>query len=234
MTLSAKLEPVPGADAPSELLERARRYPFPAPPRSYVLLAGRALELPADGADLSGRRPLLAYGSNASPESLARKLASEPDAPLPMLRAVLDDFDVVYSAHVSPYGAIPAALAASPGTAAPVFVALPTERQLWALSKTEPNYDLTTLSGIDCRCDGELTFTELDAFVSRHGSLSVGGTALALAAVRSEARGFPEMTELDLLEHVSAQLFAELSLEEFVAHCVAAGGLAPLPALPAP
>jgi hypothetical protein len=110
------------------ILRRALDYPYEAPGRSYLYCDGEARELPADP-DLSGRTPLLSYGANASPEALGRKLAPLSGEALPVLRAALEGFDVVYSAHVSPYGAIPATLRKSPGTTAPVFVLHPTPVQ---------------------------------------------------------------------------------------------------------
>ena len=99
------------------ILKRALDYPYATPDRSYLYLDGGARELPGAGADLSARTPLLSYGANAAPDALARKLAPLPGVEMPVLRSELEDFDVVYSAHVSPYGAVPATLLESPGTA---------------------------------------------------------------------------------------------------------------------
>ena len=128
-----------------EILARAAAYPYEAPLRSFVQLGEATLELPAGGADLAGREPLVSYGANASPAVLARKLAPLPEVPLPVLRGELDDFDVVYSAHISPYGAVPSTLQHSPGTTAPVFLAFPTPEQQQLLAATEPNYELRRL-----------------------------------------------------------------------------------------
>ena len=64
--------------------------------------------------DREARTPVLAYGSNAAPEVLSRKLALS-DQPVLVVPARLREFDVVYSAHISPYGAVPATLQRSPG-----------------------------------------------------------------------------------------------------------------------
>jgi hypothetical protein len=122
-----EIEPMADSAEAAAILRRALDYPYAAP------------ELPADpDPDLAGRTPLLSYGANASPEALARKLASLPRPELPVLRAELQGFDVVYSAHVSPYGAVPATLLESPGTTAPVFVLHPTPEQLALLTVSEP------------------------------------------------------------------------------------------------
>lgn len=196
------------------ILERALEYPYAAPERSYLFRDRAAHELPPDP-DLGGRTPLLSYGANASPQALARKLAHLPGEELPVLRAELEGFDVVYSAHVSPYGAVPATLHESPGTTAPVFVLHPTPEQHAALTATELNYDLVEVNGIA-------------AYRSRHGCLELDGSPVALAAIRSSGRTLPELDQPAILERVRAQLEPHLTLEEFVRACVARGGIRPL------
>lgn len=193
------------------ILRRALAYPFATPERSYLYRDGRAEELPAAGPHLSGRTPLLSYGANAAPEALARKLASLPGLEMPVLRAELEGFDVVYSAHVSPYGAVPATLVENPGTVAPVFVIHPTAEQRALLTASELNYDLVEVG-------------EMEAFRSKHGPLSLEGSAVALAAVRSSGRRLPELDQPAILERVRAALEPDLSLEEFVHACIARGG----------
>jgi hypothetical protein len=195
-------------------------YPFAAPERSYLYRDGEATELPPEGADLRARQPLLAYGANAAPAALGRKLASLPGVEMPVLRSELEGFDVVYSAHVSPYGAVPATLKESPGTVAPAFVLHPTAEQRTLLTASELNYDLVDLGGTE-------------AYRSKHGCLSIEGSPVALAAVRSSGRTLPELDEPAVLERVRAQLEPEMGLEEFVRACVERGGIKPLPTLTA-
>ena len=135
-----------------------------------------------------------------------------------MLRADLDGFDVVYSAHVSPYGAVPATLVERPGTTAPVFVLHPTAEQHALLTATEPNYNLVEVDGIA-------------AYRSKHGCLEIDGSPVALATVRSAGRTLPELDQPAILERVRSQLEPHLSLEEFVRVCVERGGIKPLPSL---
>jgi hypothetical protein len=196
------------------ILRRALTYPYAAPERSYLYREGRAEELPEEF-DLDGRRPLIAYGANAAPEALALKLAALPGEPLPVVRSQLRGFDVVYSAHVSPYGAVPATLLESPGTIAPVFVVHPTEEQRALLAATELNYDLVRIG-------------DAQAYRSKHGCLEIDGSAVALAAIRSQGRTLPELDEPAVLERVRALLEPELELEEFVHACIARGGIKPL------
>lgn len=196
------------------ILKRALTYPYATPERSYLYRERRAEELPEDF-DRSGRTPLLSYGANAAPEALALKLASLPGEPLPAVRSELRDFDVVYSAHVSPYGAVPATLLESPGTVAPVFVLHPTAEQRALLTATELNYDLVEVGG-------------LAAYRSKHGCLELDGSPVALAAVRSRNRTLPELDEPAVLERVRSALAPELEFEQFVYACVERGGIKPL------
>ncbi|HET9153307.1 MAG TPA: hypothetical protein VFN85_04240 [Solirubrobacterales bacterium] len=197
------------------ILKRALTYPYATPERSYLYRQGRAEELPEDF-DMDGRRPLLSYGANAAPEALALKLAQLPGEPLPVVRSELHGFDVVYSAHVSPYGAVPATLVESPGTVSPVFVLHPTAEQHALLTATELNYDLVRIG-------------EAQAYRSKHGCLELDGSPVALAAVRSQGRTLPELDQPAVLERVRELLEPELKLEEFIHVCIARGGIKPLP-----
>ncbi len=182
-----------------EVVERALSYPFAVPERSFAVAGGSELALSAVGAPGPGRVPLIAYGSNASPAVLARKLAADPD-PVAVIRASLSDFDVVYSAHIAAYGSVPATLRRSPGTEAPVFVAYPTAAQLDLISETEGNYDLTAMEGISCRLEGGEVLEEATAYLSSHGCLALEESVAALAAVRSRRRSFAELSQRQALE----------------------------------
>jgi hypothetical protein len=178
---------------------RALDYPYGIPSRSYALVDGEAVDLDRAKVDVAGREALLAYGSNASPEVLARKLAAAPD-PVPVVRTSLRDFDVVYSAHVSPYGAIPATLARSPGTEVKAFVTYLTGEQLELVSATEPNYDLARFDRPSCTLDGGAAPAELSVYLSKHGALLVDGREVALSEIEAEGRRFREMTQRQIQE----------------------------------
>lgn len=202
---------------PGEILKRAVAYPYEAPLHSFLQVGPQSHELAAEAElDLSGREPLLAYGANPAPSVLARKLAGLPADPLPVLRAQLAGFDVVYSAHISPYGAVPSTLQRSEGTTVPVFVLYPNAEQLERLSATEPNYELRDLSGLELRADLVGPVPELAAYVSRHGCLALEDSEVALAAVEAAGRRLPAMGEVEVLEHVRHTLAPELDLERFV------------------
>jgi hypothetical protein len=216
-----------------ELVRRALAYPYDPPAGSFVQVGDRTLPVPPEEIEVEGRRALLAYGANASPEALTRKLAALPPAPIPVLRVALSGWDVVYSAHVTRYGAVPAAVVASPGTVASVHLVFPNDDQLAALAVTEgQNYRLERL--VDFTADLEIGGEgpgEIDAFLSVHGPLLLDGSPVALAAIPARDRVFPELTMPELLDRVRAALTPELNLTEFVLHHVTHGGFSPLPEL---
>ena len=216
-----------------ELVRRALAYPYDPPAGSFVQLGDRTLPVPPEEIDVAGRRALLAYGANASPEALTRKLAALEPRPIPVLRVSLSGWDVVYSAHVTRYGAVPAAVVASPGTVASVHLVFPDDEQLEAIAATEGrNYRLEQL--VDFAAEYEIGGegpVEIDAFVSVHGPVLLDGAPVALAAIPARDRAFPALTTPEMIDRVRAALHRELTLTEFVLHHVEQGGRSPLPPL---
>lgn len=221
MTLAAghlcEIAAVEDANDAGGILARALAYPYEAPLRSFIQVGAEPRELGAQALELEGRRALLCYGANAAPSMLARKLAALPHEPLPLLRAALGGFDVVYSAHVSPYGAVPATLRPSPGTTVPLFVAFASAEQEELLTATEPNYELHRLHDPALQVDEIGSLDAVDAYLSRHGCLTLDGGEVALAAVEAEGRRLPALEQGEVLERVRRLLAPELSLAEFVA-----------------
>lgn len=213
-----------------ELVRRALAYPYEPPAGSFVQIGDRTLPVPPEEIDVDGRRALLAYGANAAPEALSRKLAALPPEPIPVLRVSLTDWDVVYSAHVTRYGAVPAAVVPSPGTVASVHLVFPSDEQLAAIAATEgANYELRQLADFSAELEvGGEGPLEIDAFISVHGPLLSGGAPVALAAIPARGRVFPELTTPEMIERVRAALHPELTLEQFVLHHVEHGGVSPL------
>lgn len=196
-------------------VERALAYPYAVPEHSYALVDGRRADLAAADVDPAARVSLLAYGSNASPDVLARKLAATPD-PVPVVRTVLRDFDVVYSAHVSPYGAIPANLSRSPGTEVPAFVAYLTPEQLESVSATEPNYELARFDRPACTLERGTAPAELHVYLSRHGCLEVDRREVALSAIEARDRRLPALSQREALELVREALAPDRTLSDFI------------------
>jgi len=207
------------------MVERAMRYPYAVPARAFAQHGHDTLSPDDVEIDLAERTTMLAYGSNGSPEVLGRKLALSAD-PVLVEPAWLHDFDVVYSAHISPYGAVPATLQSSPGTAVRVAVLHLTPEQLRLVSATEPNYEPSVLSGVRCELASGAVQTELNAYLSRHGCLLVDDAEVALVAVPARERRFAELSEPQVLEHLRATLAPDESIDSFVLGNVTDPGLA--------
>lgn len=200
------------------LLARARSYPFGVPRGSFSVRAGRSE--PIEDFDPGGRTPLLAFGANASPEALKRKLAgtdAEGDA-LPVAACELEGFDVVHSAHVSRYGSIPSALQASPGTVAHLHVIFPTAAQFELIHATEGNYELVAFAPGRLRLDVDVGIRprDLRVYATRHGCLRLGGRQPALAAVEAEGRVFEAIEQPAVLERVRDELEPDADLDAFI------------------
>jgi hypothetical protein len=202
-----------GRDA---ILARALAYPFPRPRGSVLVDGERVRELrELDPALVAGRTPVLAYGSNASPESLAWKFPDERDAVLPLVRGTVRDLDVVYSSHIAVYGSVPATLQHSGGTAVETFVAYLSDDQLALVEGWEINATYETLD-VDLEVElGDAPAT-VGAFISRHGCLTAGDAAIAVAEIPAGGRRFAAMTQPEVIEHARSIAAPELSLDEFI------------------
>ena len=199
----------------SDVVERALGYPYEAPWEPFIQLRHETLATDEIEIDREERTAMLAYGSNAAPEVLARKLALS-DQPVLVLPAWLDDFDVVYSAHISPYGAVPATLQRSPGTQVRVHLVYMTDAQVGLVSATEPNYESALIEGAVCRLDYGETIVSPAAYLSRHGCLIEDGGEVGLSAVEATNRAFPALSEGEMLERLRARFCPDDELETFV------------------
>lgn len=199
----------------NDVVERALGYPYVAPQQPFAQLGHRTLDPAEVDIDREARTPVLAYGSNAAPQVLSRKLALS-DQPVLVVPARLAGFDVVYSAHISPYGAIPATLQRSPGAVVRVHVIYMTSAQIGVISATEPNYVPTLLAEIECGLEDDGDLTEVSAYISRHGCLLRDGSEVALSAVSATGRTFAALSEPEALEHIRASLCPDDALEAFV------------------
>ncbi|RMD61532.1 MAG: hypothetical protein D6826_09675 [Alphaproteobacteria bacterium] len=188
--------PWPLPDDEAELVHLAKSYPFAAPEGSYLFSNGKARPLAAASRDddpFAGRTPVIAHGSNRSPAQLRRKFGR--DGEIPVTRAWLADYDVVYSAHVTRYGSVAANLHHVPGVRVAVFVTWLNAAQLARMHETElggENYRFGRLSGIDLvvEAGGEAmpALDEAWVYLSTRGCLAIEGAPVGLAAVAAHGR----------------------------------------------
>lgn len=228
------------------LLERAKAYPYDIRGSCYALACGGVLPLVGvdlgstlecevmDGGTVQTvsawaegrgtalgplRAPelLLAYGSNASVDGLSRKLAEcLKTSVIPVAKATLADFEVVYSAHITSYGSIPATLQHAPGARTTAYVLVTSPDDCRTLRRTEPNYHFAQLESIDLRLDLGPTLSTVAAVVSRYGSLVIDGAEVGVAAVDTHHRQFPALTQSQVLEAVRDLVAPGMELDDFI------------------
>jgi hypothetical protein len=160
-----------------------------------------------DAAIAAGAVGVVAYGSNASPIVLARKLGERAAAAVLATPVVLADTDVVFSAHVSRHGAIPATIVRWPGAEVDAWRLAVPAGAIEALDATEPNY---------VREDLDPAHSAHSAYVSRHGPLRIGGQPIALADVPARGRTLRALTEEEMLEQVRERLASNITPDLFV------------------
>jgi hypothetical protein len=188
------------------LLALATDYPYAAPDDSYLFVAGEARALSAAGwrgYGFAGRVPVVAHGSNRSPQQLFRKFGR--DAEIPVTYGRLLGYDVVYAAHVARYGAVTSTLAAVPGVAARVALTWLTPAQLAFMHETERmNY---TFGHLPAGCFQPEVGPAPDVaavYVGNRGPLALDGGLAGLAAVSAEGRPHPALWQREIQARLAA------------------------------
>ncbi|MHB8319942.1 MAG: hypothetical protein ACYDEP_12065 [Acidimicrobiales bacterium] len=198
-------------DYPSQI--NPLEYPFDVQINSFVWRAGTIDRLSSFGSFeelVSGRTPVLGIGSNAAPSQLSRKFSEQAfldgdsmDGFVPVLQALAHDVDVVYAAHLAPYGSLPATAIRSPGVRANVFVTWLTPRQLDRMNETEAiavRYDFCQIPNVICMGKSlDLAY----CYVHRFGAFVHNGHAVGLASSVVDGSTIPRMSEPDILELVA-------------------------------
>ncbi len=217
LTMMSQLPP---REFTAEAFALGTGYPWPRPDGSFVLSEGEGRLLadldPARRAALvdefagpsSSRTPMLAIGSNASPEGLWRKFGHFEDPADRTLLAVnghLHDFDIGATAELALYGALPATIFPSPGTRVNAMAVWLTDAQLTQLTWAEIPY---WIGRLDARFDFEPEVADLGkggfdralVFVNRFGTFAPEGQPIALGAIAAEGRTVDGLTQIELLQ----------------------------------
>jgi hypothetical protein len=204
-------------------LRLALGYPYRAPSGAYVFHDGAVHDF--DPALLEGRTPVLAHGSNRAPSQLARKFAHFPASAstIPVSYVWLHDYDVVYSAHVTSYGAVASTLQHAPGCRARVALTWLDPQQLARMHETEGNYSFGVLDGVAVAPEageGDLS-RRMTMYLSNHGHLvddahPSDARPIGLSAVRAEPRPHSARTQGQILETLRRRLAPERGFEGFV------------------
>lgn len=201
-------------------LDRARLYPYEIPDGSYVWRGGAVT--PFDSGARAGRLPVLAVGSNQSPQQLTRKFGDHGE--IPVQRARLADFDIFYSAHITAYGSVPAMLQRAPGTTVTLSVTWLDDRQLETMHATElsaAKYEFAVIEGIDLALDCGVRAASVHLYAGVNGHLMHDGDAVGLAAVPAEGRRPKALTTAEVLEVVRRRVEPAKDPDAFVLKLVA-------------
>lgn len=204
-------------DSRTHRLHRARNYPYDFPLRSYTYDNGEIKDF--DTSLTAQRTPVLAIGSNQAPERLVQKFGHDATHIIPVQRAQLNGFDVVFSAHISNYGAVPAMLQTSAGSTVSIAVTWLNDEQLEIMHATEiaaANYWFAELQEISVLLDDGAVHSQACAYLSSRGHLNIASSPVALSAIGCNARNYPAMTTGEALEHVRQRVAPDLDADQFV------------------
>jgi hypothetical protein len=196
-------------------IRHARAYPFAILDHSFFLKEGEVTRLPAGDAHRAGRMPVIASGSNRSHEQLARKFGGDPEG-VATERAWLAEFDVVYAAHITRYGSIPATLQHVAGMRVHLAVNWLTARQLAAMHATEGNYDFVRLERISLETEAGPALSEAHVYLARNGHLVHEGAPIGAREAAAEGRPHPAMDQTQAQAHVHARLGGDTHPDDFV------------------
>ncbi len=230
----------------SDKVRFALSYPFAQAPGSFVFADGRAYSLTAfdvedwPGARILGDRdemdlmevlgpihysdlaaprfPVLAVGSNASPEQLARKYAGTRDV-IPTVRVEVHDHAIAYAGQIAGYGSFPATLHHVPGAKTCAYVNFLTDQQRDLMDATETlgkHYAYTTLEGVDIRLADGTGLEHVSGYVAIQGVLAKDGETLALSTIEQTGPGLAMRTQRQIADYIRGVLAPDLTLEQFV------------------
>ncbi|MBT3559270.1 MAG: hypothetical protein HN644_03255 [Rhodospirillales bacterium] len=196
----------------------ATRYPYQVPERSYVMDDSAHVVVDHDDhlADLAGRRPVLAVGSNMSPQQLGRKF---PLGSIPVTRVHLHDFDTVFSTHFTSYGAIPATLFHSPGTVVTLFINWLNAEQEEHMHGTEiasENYQFSRLNSLTMDIENAPALDHVYLYLSSRGALSIDGNPVPMLEASARNRRWQAMGQDDIQAHARTELAPEHTHDDFV------------------
>ena len=157
------------------------------------------------------RTPVIAYGSNATASALTRKYVidgiREP-AVIPVTRAQLRDYDVVWSPHLVFNGAMPATIVRSRGAEVEVWMNWLDDVELERMHESEGVGTLYSYGGLSpARLSSEVPLSEPPhLYVDCYGALTLDGVAQAIAAVPAHGRRFPALDSEEAMRRVAPYL----------------------------
>lgn len=209
-----------------ERLTRALGYPYAIPEHSYIVHNGDVSPMLRDKAASlrKGRIPVLAVGSNQSPEQIIRKFNGPGWPPVPCERCIIHDFDTVFSAHIAHYGSIAAALHPSPGTQVTLFINWLHENHLERMHATElgnENYVFAELEDIKIETDFGLELSQVFFYRGNAGAFAPDGVPIPLAEVPAASRNWQALDQSGIQKKLHQMLVTKVHIEEFIMTSIA-------------
>lgn len=203
-------------------------YPYVRHPGAFWFADG-AVGRPVDReVARSGRIPVVAYGSNASPLQIARKFAGRPCGDRVYVEPVsLVGWDVVYAARITRYGAIPARLMAAAECRASVHLTWLTPSQLLWMDQTEGRMYRRAALGAAAVIDADGNpVTRAEAYLEGGTRLLVDGLNAALAAIAATGRSHPGHATRALHQRLARAAGFDGAVEDFALRIVRRAGYA--------
>lgn len=207
-----------------DILKRARDYPYDSPRSSYLYTINGIEEFQANQTE--NRTPVLAFGSNKAPSQLKRKFGYHQDNLIPVEMARLHDFDVVFAAHVTSYGAIPAMLQHCPGVIVDIAITWLTDDQLMIMHKSElyaGNYSFAQLENLTIEREHGPSFGTAYAYIGERGHYihdKFKGDAISIANIPARNRKWKSSTTSNLLSFLHQDSGALMTEDEFILRLV--------------
>jgi len=198
-----------------ERIAHAKAYPFDILEHSFLLKDGRVTRLPPGEAHRVGRTAVLATGSNRSHEQLKRKFGDDPEG-VATERAWLAEFDVVYAAHITRYGSIPATLQHIGGMRVHLAVNWLSAHHLQAMHATEGNYDFVRLERIALATEAGPALDAAHVYIANNGHLTHEGAPVALRANEAEDRPHPALSQHEAQALVHSRVGNGGALDGFI------------------
>lgn len=204
-----------------EILALALGYPYPLPGYSFVVDGAHVAAMTAENAARlrDGRTPVLAVGSNQSPEQIVRKFSHMDCPPIPAERCVVHDFDSVYSAHVTGYGSIASCLHPSPGTQVTLFVNWLHDDHMERMHETElgnENYCYASLDGVGIETEFGATLDKVFFYCSNAGAFTPDTDPVPLTEIPAENRRWEALSQVDIQTELQVMTAPEQHFEAFI------------------
>lgn len=206
--LGGVAQPVDAWSRESPLDTRLGRGDAAAPLASALVRAG----LDPAGWEAETRTGLLAYGSNAAPSQLRRKFLDAERRAIPVTAVVVSDVDVVFSAHLTSYGSLPATIHRTPGARAHLAITWLTDEERSIMHRSEGgNYRLEEVPGL----------ASVFAYVSDHGAIPLGGEVRGLSAVTVADAGRARLAQPEAVAAAARDYFPDHDARGLSEHAIA-------------